>query len=636
MDIAVPKADLQLTSQAPTLKVAVSPGAASLAITTFAPTLPQAATGTVGIASSVALGSDGVALRANDDGTFTGLKVFIAGVDRTEWVTVPSVKIDMQIGSRGACSFPVVNKTATIYRPAVEDDLVITVDGDKAWAGTIESTEEHCYWGKLPLIIDVKGTDYGVICDRRICGFLFTGIWGNYADTMLAELTRRFLVGTGITYVGSPPSSPAVSTIIGDILANWVPCSQVIQQIADAINCDWRVDFDKYLRLFSKDTGYGDAPFSLDDTSGNFSELRIARSRSNRRNRQGVKNSRSLQGVWTDAFPADWFRFNVTPATALVGYPTTYALTSKPVIYVNSVLQRVVEITQQGAAGSWDFYYINNGIGVFSAVPRASSDVVEILYPSPLSPIIWVEDAVDIAANGLWEAVEEAHDLANVQAGEELGAGLLERYKTTPILGTVKTKRSGLQPGLILPVNTTKPLCNERLLIESVSGSEFAPGVFWWTARLVNQSAQKNSGTGFFNRLISRTRQPLDRVKQTIRVTLAETVTGLANPGLAVGVTPAIVTSQADGWIRDAKLRFKSIDDGTLTTADIEVDVLLNGFSIFGGEKLLLAAGQTGQVSQWFMASTAAWISMGDIFTFEVLQADATATDGILELTIMG
>jgi hypothetical protein len=140
------------------------------------------------------------------------------------------------------------------------------------------------------------------------------------------------------------------------------------------------------------------------------------------------------------------------------------------------------------------------------------------------------------------------------------------------------------------------------------------------------------------HRRIARERNPVDRVTEGLRFVLAETIEGITNPGLTVGVKPAMRTyPKHHGYIKQCRLYFKSVDDGTLTTGLIEIDVLQNGVSIFPtGEYMTFPAGATSEQVQFNFSANPLRVDQGDVFTVEVITADSRATDGWLEIQVQG
>lgn len=258
-----------------------------------------------------------------------------------------------------------------------------------------------------------------------------------------------------------------------------------------------------------------------------------------------------------------------------------------------------------------------------------------------LSYIHWESDATEIAAHGRFEFIEEVKDFPTEESLQAEAAGLLLRRKQTPTDITVRTRLDGFRPGQLLTINTTRPAVNGTFLIQSVESQEVAAApahLYYWHTIKASDSSLKSLGgpDRYFGKLIERSRQPLDRISQVLRFNVAGTIRGVTNPGLETGVGEGIQTSQRKGVLGWCKLLFKSIEDGTPTTSDIELDVYLGGSTIFGTTKLVIPAGSITPAIQWTFATEPLEVPKDGKFTFEVLQADSAAKDGVLEIYVIG
>lgn len=584
-----------------------------------------------GIASTTALGTPTILSAVGS--TLPVYSIFLNGVLTNSYIQARSIRRNLTIGgaSRGTCSFTWLNRAATTLstRPQVDDEVVIYEGTTRFFAGIIETASERFYSGKPLMYVDVRCTDYGVMLDRRVVGKYYTLFMGGIPLITIGDIVENFLDGTGITY--DADGTPSVD--LGEQLFNYCTVTEAIQQVADKAGADFYVDMYKVLRMFDKDTGWGNAPYTISDDDGNFDALTVTRSRVRRVNRQGVRNSSSAVALWNDTYTAQAGDLSVE---------TTYPQEGKPYVTLNGVVQSVVESAEIGSS-SFDFYYIINGIGIFraSGSPLSDGDVVVAIYPGKLPPIFWAEDAADIALHGKLEAVEEVKDIPDDTAMQAIADGLLARKLVEPISVELQSRRAGWEPGQLLTINTTQPLADVTVLIESVDSQEGEDNKFFrHTIRASNQQLQRTDrADNFFAKLIERTKQGIDRTTYIIGFTLAETIEGLTNPGLSVGVKPPIRTAEKPGILRDATIYFKSVDDGTLTASRIVIDIYRNGTTIFpagNDNKLVFPAGATALWRQFIFTTNPVRVTKGDVFTMEVLEADPLAMDGVIELVVLG
>lgn len=586
-----------------------------------------------GIASTAAFGSPTV-LTAASGSTFAAYSIFIAGVDRSRYVRIPSLRRRAQIGgaSRATLSFSLVDPTGA-YRPSIDDEVIVYEGStSRFFSGGIERLSERFYNGTSISEIAVDCTDKGVICDRRVVGKYYSLFLGGVPTITISDIVTRFLDGTGITY--DTTGTPSVD--LGEQLFNYCTVTEALNQIAEKCNAEWSVDWYSVLRMFEYDSGCGTAPVTITDNDGNFDAITVERARSSRRNRQGVRNSQSATAIWTDT---------VTATAGQIAIPTTYALEVKPYVEMDG---EVMTVAMFGSLGeeAFDFYYIENGVGIFTSPlnPLSGGEVVTIKYPSRLSVVAWAENAADIASHGKWESVADVKDVPDEDALQAIADGLLSRGLTEPVSVTLVSRRAGWAPGQLVTINVTTPPLDSTLLIESVDSEEVAAisagrqaPFFRHTIRARNSALDTaRRGDTFFQKLITLSKQAVDRVSYHIGFTLAETIEGVTNPGLTTGVKLASRVADKDGTLRDCTLYFRS-SATTPTASRVVVDVYRNGVSIFPtGGQAIYPAGAT-EVQRVFIFATMPYrITKGDVFTLEVLEADSTATDGVLELVVYG
>jgi len=315
-------------------------------------------------------------------------------------------------------------------------------------------------------------------------------------------------------------------------------------------------------------------------------------------------------------------------------WPVMAELSSAPVIKVDGVEKTVVGVGQY--SGAWDWVWQEFSVMANPAAPPSPGAVITVTFPSPFSDVAVAEDAVDIAAHGLLEAVEEVRDVPDRTALQDIADGLLARGVVTPTGATFRTDKPGLEPGHILTVNTLRPPCTELMVIESVDSEEQGKLFFRHQVKASNGPQSAANEAAFYQRLLERTKQAKDRGTFTFVFQLAETPEGGTNDGLTTGYKTPLLMAPKAGVIRDCVLRFKSVDDGTLTESLIEIDVLKDDVTVFGSKRMEYPAGATGTQSQFVFASSPVTVAQGDVFRINVLQADALAKDGTLALTVVG
>ena len=262
-------------------------------------------------------------------------------------------------------------------------------------------------------------------------------------------------------------------------------------------------------------------------------------------------------------------------------------------------------------------------------------DEIKITQQPKASLVAIARNDADIALYGYYDHIEEVSDIHDPVALQALADQLLEQLQIIPTMITVETDNMGCEPGQILSVSANG--VTGDFLIESVSISERYNDLP--TAIIVASSASQRNGSVYAQqqRLLSRSRSPVDRTTSDVAFVVAETIEGYTNPGLSVGLKSATRTYAKEfGYLKQCRLMFNSAATGTLTTNLIEIDILQNGTSVFGSRKMLFPAGSTREQVQLIFASNPKRVDRGDIFTINVIAADASAKDGWLHLQIQG
>lgn len=556
------------------------------------------------------------------------ITVFIDGVDRTAQVGI-GVTRSMQIGggSKATCTFKLVQQPVA-FRPIQGGNVVIYHRNGYRWfAGVVDSTSEFDYTGSSALNeITVNCVDYGALCDRRIVGREYQPFEGQIASILFHNVAEEFLDVFDITYVYT--GDPGVA--LGDQVYNWITATQVFNGICEASGWEWRVDFYRELLLFPASTGYLAAPFGLAENDGNWRQMTVTRDSSKYRNRVGVRNSASAQPLWSDTFHGDGSKRV---------FQTMSPLSAKPIIRINGVPQVVVDFADI-TVRPYDWYWLEptSVVQNLAHAVLTSGDAMTVTYPSSLSYVAWAQDDAEITANGLFEGIEEVKDVATIDALQAIADALLVRRKVRPITANFETDVDGLEPGMGIPINVPRLAIDDTLMITQVSSEEQGKSFFRHRVRAVNSANQAVSNEmAFLQALIARSAQPKDRVRQNMRITLAETIEGIDNPGLTTGLKNAVIAAPDDGYLSQVTLFFQSSVGSpiTLTSSDVVIDVLQDGVSVFGSTKMVWPAGATALQTQFQFSAQPLPVVKGDLFTVQVLSADTNAKDGILNIEML-
>jgi len=583
--------------------------------------------GLTGIESGEALGNSGALL----DVTTRAFTIYVNGVDCTKYVKNPSISINSQLGSLATASFEVIQEfsasgaISSTLSPDVRQSVVIhhNDSGYRLFAGIIEGISTTRESGTLGAIVTrVSCSDWGSRLMRMAMAKWYTVPIGSFIPIIARDVVDRFITDSGITFDGIGP----LGANIYEQLYNWVMAGEVFRSGCDAAGLDYRVDQYGALKFIDRATGYVAAPFSITQNNGLWRSLTTGKNLSKYANRVIVKNSQDISALWTDS----------DTASTVTSYYTTYPQSVRPLVTVAGVSMIVCAMADLASTPGAQYYYIPDAQGLFSTNLAPTTGAMVITYPSRTSYVAIAEDAAEIALYGRYDHVEEAKDLTDPDAMQALATQLLAQLKVIPTAATVETDEMGLEPGQLLTINANS--VSDDFLIESVAISERYNDLPTATVQASTTGARNGSAMVQTHRRIARERNPVDRVTDDIRFVIAETIEGVTNPGLTVGVKPAMRTfAKHQGYIRQCRLYFKSVDDGTLTTGLIEIDVKQNGVSIFPtGEYMTFPAGATSEQVQFNFSANPLRVDHGDVFTIEVISADSAATDGWLLVQVQG
>jgi hypothetical protein len=534
-----------------------------------------------GIPSAEAFGTTGAVLLAKP------WTLFIAGVDRTAYLKVTTMDITKPTNGRATGRFTLFDPAGS-YTPPVGAEVVFYKGTARLFGGTLEETDLTNWIGLPANSIACLCSDFGGILDRRFVGDYLTEFQGGILSLTVKRIVDGFLSADGITYefTGDP------GTDLGIQLFDWITATEAFNQITAKTGWNWNIDAYKVLRFYSPSTGRGAAPFSLADDDHNWRLMTVRKSRSKYRNRQGVRPSLQMFNLWVDVFsasiPGPYRGSPQQPDGVTRSFFTYFAPSSTPIVIVNSGLpQKVVALADVSLPTSvgWQWYWIPGGYGVFQNPANPAllpGDMLTVEYASPVPPIIWVQDSAQIAAraaiehnSGVYEEVEEARDITDPVAAEQLAAGLLARYSAGGIPTEVifETDRDGLEPGQLLAINTTRPAVVGSFLITNVQAREQDKQYMRYNITCSN-AGDLGDWKKFYADLIQRGKQSAPKAQEIAVFPIAPSVPGVPNPGTGIP-SPYSYIVRNKGVLRDITLYFRE-----MPRQPMNFNALLNGNGI--------------------------------------------------------
>lgn len=581
--------------------------------------------------------------------------LFINRVNVTSpYLKANTMSIRLPLEGRGSADF-VTSDHAGLFRPQIGQDVIYLAGVNRLFGGRIQETTETFTPGtNVYMEIKVQALSYTFLLDRRIVGKYYDA--GGALSTwqaQVADIVASYLAVDGVTFDST--YGPTDSQIGKVMIFDYVTATDAMNQIAAAIGAVWQVDNFKVLKFIDFVTPHP-APISLADNDHQWVNMQVLRIMTNYRNRQAVKPSKNILNIWTDSFTGLW-PFPAPSTGSIVGYLGTYILSyipkALPQIQVNGVPQKVVFLLPGPLPPVWDFYLIGQQIQRnFSYAPLTNADIIDVEYESPLPGVFWVIDQAEVTARqaieggtGLYESLDSPANVEDADTALTDAAGLLEKYgKMLETISVDLPKQLPsapmILPGQILTINTTRPLVNGSFVIDTTDVKEVDKTFLKWTLS-VGDHKMRVKGYKYFTKLKQALSRPRDRITQTAEWTLAGTINGITNPGLAASTATAL----PPGIVPYTVVKFGTYASATIffQTAPVSNDVVVDivnydtGASIFGpnnADKLVFPVSGKSVVLQLFFKTNPAYCNVGDRLVPVILVADVTAMDGLLDLVM--
>lgn len=329
------------------------------------------------------------------------------------------------------------------YAPSLGDPVVLT-DGGTSFRGLITKVDESRAGGVMDCVFhNCECSDYAAIFDRRFVSRKYPA--GSIAKNIILDICSNFLIGEGF----DTNNVDGFAVISDELVFDYRSVTQCFEQISTLTGEDWWVGGAAGKSLYFKSiSAAATAPFPITDSSENWRNLRVSKSMGTYRNRQYVRVGQPLQsGSLTDTFAGDgstWF------------FPTRFPLTAAPSVTVGGVAQTVYEMGVDPYPSS-GWFWIRNGSGVQQGTQTAvaAGVLVVVAYGQYLSSVVMAEDTAEQAAratteggSGVWESIEDARDVENLDVANALALALLSRGKALPTEIVYETDAPGLEPGM--------------------------------------------------------------------------------------------------------------------------------------------------------------------------------------------
>ncbi len=256
-----------------------------------------------------------------------------------------------------------------------------------------------------------------------------------------------------------------------DVRLQYKKPTVMVENLAKLQGMFWYIDYDRDLHFFKSNSKT--APFSITDTSLNYSDLSISVDISEVKNRQTIRwGIAPDEALYTQEKVCDWveesWRLDYPPKTLKVYVDSWSGFVEKTVWVENLVDETTVNYVfnfTEKTVRRWNDTIIANGDKIkleyypFKAIRVRFSDPTSIAAMKALTGWDWIFDGAVISDNNIktWEE-------ARLRAKAETDA-----YSNPIVTITFKTQIDGLVAGQLLSVQDSSRWIDDQYLIQKVS-----------------------------------------------------------------------------------------------------------------------------------------------------------------------
>jgi hypothetical protein len=402
-----------------------------------------------------------------------GVVLTINAVDRSSLVRFPSLVVTDRINQEAdLCSFTIEEYGAQTFRPAVNQEVIVTVDGTRTFGGVIVEVEQLMEGDKV-IVHNVTCKDWTQHLDRK-------RVIERYEDTDLQAVVLDLIDRYADDYGFTDTNVGGAEVAIASVSFNELSLSECFNKLAKLTNYYWYVDAFKDVHFFKKNDE--DAPFDLDATSGNFiiDSLVIKSDFSQIRNRVKIRGGEARAEertkLWagdgeTDTFSTD-HKFAEIPTVTVDGSPVTVG-----VDYLNQ---------DEDFDCMWSFQqkYIRFTAGNIPAAPGSGTTNIEITG-IPLKPlVVQKQNNPSVNLYGVYEFVEYNDSLKTRDEALQFAQAKLELYAAAIRAGSFLTQTAGLRSGQTINITIPSRGIAEDFLIQSVTFNQESKETYIWRAEI--------------------------------------------------------------------------------------------------------------------------------------------------------
>lgn len=255
------------------------------------------------------------------------LTLKINNVDKSGFLEPSTLTIVDQLDGRNTCSFRTRHATNP-YKGEAGQSVEILDGATTIYKGLITDRVLEQIGGVSGYNYTYTCADYSTLATRHVIGWNYSNM---QADDIVLHIVQYFLTGENISAVKVGSGGyvePGV--MIDGAIFNYISVYEALDQLAEQCGYSWYIDYDKKLHFFAR--GSYTAPFSLTDTTRNYTTLTTKKSQSTYRNRQYIQGGLEDSELRTERFHGDG---------KITQFDTMFPVSHKPTITLNGINQTV-------------------------------------------------------------------------------------------------------------------------------------------------------------------------------------------------------------------------------------------------------------------------------------------------------
>lgn len=313
-----------------------------------------------------------------DSGSPANIKIKIDNEDVTNRIQWKSFKIKDNIYEEvDSCSFTTIG-----YKPNISDEIEVTYEGTKIFAGKIAKVENKMIGNKL-MQYKVTAKDYTETVNRRTPAETYDSKTINY---IIDDLVTEYLSGFTTNNVDC-------DTELDYIIFDRPTMGEAINELANRVNYNWYIDYDKDIHFFAEGSEQGP---KITESNGNLisNSIEVLEDSSQIKNRVFVQGGEYV----SDYDRTEYFEGDGSQET--FGYANKFD--EKPTVTLNGAsqdvgLEYIDDDSDYDVMWSFQEKYIR-----FTSAP-ADGDTIEASAKIRIPVVVQVENSASISEHGVHE-----------------------------------------------------------------------------------------------------------------------------------------------------------------------------------------------------------------------------------------